>query len=81
MLFGKNKRKIEISLGKTPKNKSNTPGDDNILHPDSAKLVEETSKRILKYVVTATVAAYATMKLADTLSQIAVKRTKSADNE
>jgi len=47
----------------------------------SARLVTELAKDFTKYAAGAIVGAIVIYKAADTLSQIVVKKTKSADNE
>lgn len=73
---------IKVSLDNTKnKSKDSTPGDDKILHPDTVKLIAERSKEVVKFVAITVVGAYAMFKAIDTLSEIAIKKTKSADNE
>ncbi len=81
-MFGKPKkqRAIRISLDKDDNNGKTTPGEDKILRPETVQLVAEKSKEVAKYVALTAVAAYAAVKTIDTLSKIAVKKTKSADN-
>lgn len=80
-MLGRNnkKRVVQISLGKTDDKKS-TPDEDKYLRPETVKLIAERSKEVAKYVALTAVGAYAAVKTIDTLSQIAVKKTKSADN-
>ena len=81
-MFGKPKkqRAIRISLDKDDNNGKTTPGEDKFLRPETVQLVAEKSKDVAKYVALTAVAAYAAVKTIDTLSKIAVKKTKSADN-
>jgi hypothetical protein len=58
-----------------------TPPKDHIPHPDKVKLITEKTKEVVKYVALAAVGTYAAVKTIDTLSQIAVKKTKSADEK
>lgn len=75
-------REFRIRAVKTKKNAEEpTPGEDKILHPDSVKLIIEQGKKSMKYAALTVVGVYAAFKTIDTLSQIAVKKTKSADNE
>jgi hypothetical protein len=80
-MFGKNKKRaVQVSIVKTDKN--DTASDESkILHPETVKLLTEQGKQIVKYVALVAVGAYATAKTIDTLSQIAIKKTKSADEE
>ena len=81
-MFGKkNKRAVQVTFVKTDKNENSTPGEDKVIHPDTVKLIAERSMEVVKYVAITMVGVYATVKTIDTLSQIAVKKTKSADNE
>jgi hypothetical protein len=80
-VFRRNKLAAQVTLVKTPKAKDSTPGEDKILHPETAKLITERSKEVVKYVALTVVGVYIAIKAADTLSQIAVKKTKSADND
>jgi hypothetical protein len=76
-------------LGRTPKvqvtfpkkdDKKATPDEDKFLRPETVKLIAERSKDVAKYIALTAVGAYAAFKTIDTLSQIAIKKTKSADN-
>lgn len=79
-MFGtKTKRSINVSFAKTPQ--TDAPGEDKFLHPDTVKLIAERSKEAVKIIALTAVGVYAAVKTIDTLSQIAVKKTKSADNE
>lgn len=80
MFRPKKQRAIRISLDKTDINGKIAPGEDKVLRPETVQLVAEKSKEVAKYVALTAVAAYAAVKTIDTLSQIAVKKTKSADN-
>ena len=76
----KNRRAIQVQFVKTnDKDATTAPGEDKILHPETVELIAERSKTVVKYVAIAAVAVYATVTLVDTLSQIAVKKTRSAD--
>lgn len=77
-----NNREFRIRTVKTPKkNEDPTSGEDKIIHPETVKLIVERGKEAVKYVALTAVGVYATIKVVDTLSQIAVKKTKSADNK
>lgn len=73
-------RSLRISVVKDDKAKT-APGEDKELRPETVQLVTEKSKEVAKYVAFTVVAAYAAFKTIDTLSKIAVKKTKSADNK
>lgn len=75
----KTKRGVQVSLVELQDNGS-SPTETRKLHPDSVKLIAERSKDVVKVVALAVVGTYAAVKTIDTLSQIAVKKTKSADN-
>jgi hypothetical protein len=80
-VFGKPKaqRSIRISVAKDNDKGKAVTGEDNVLRPQTVNLVAEKSKEVAKYVAVTAVAAYAAVKFIDTLSKIAVKKTKSAD--
>lgn len=79
-MFGKkNKRAVQVSFVRTD-DKNTSPEEDQILRPETVKLIAERTKEVAKYVALTAVGAYAAIKTIDTLSQIAVKKTKSADN-
>lgn len=76
------KHAITVSMSKKPSNgKDASPDDGKIIHPDTVKLIAERSKEVVKFIAITAVGAYAAIKAIDTLSEIAVKKTKSADNE
>lgn len=81
MLF--RKRAIQVSVVKAASKK--TEGSDSAaataIGESSARLVTELAKDFAKYAAGAIIGAIVVYKAADTLSQIAVKKTKSADNE
>lgn len=81
MLRKKTKRSLQVSIVKTPDNETDDPAKDKILHTETAKLITERSKELVKYVALTVVAAYVVAVAADTARQIAVKKTKSADKE
>lgn len=81
-MLGKNKkpkRAVQVSFVKT--DQDSTPDEDKFLRPETVKLIAERSKDVAKYLALTAVGAYAAFKTIDTLSQIAIKKTKSADNE
>lgn len=81
-MLGKNKKRaIRITLDKTDDQKNTTPGEDKFLRPETVQLIAERTKEVAKYVALTAVGVYATVKTIDTLSQIALKKTKSADKE
>jgi len=77
------RRAIQVSVVKTDPKK--TDGSDptmaSAIGESSARLVNELAKDFVKYAAGAVLGAVVVYKFADTLSQIAVKKTKSADNE
>lgn len=80
-MFGSRKqRELRIRIGKTDDNENTNSGEDKILRPETVQLISEKSKEVAKYVALTAVSAYAAVKVIDTLSKIAVKKTKSADN-
>lgn len=74
------KRAFQIKLvDPDAPNNSTTPAD--ILTPDSIQLIEDAGTRLMRNLGIAVVAVVGAIKLFDTLGEIAVKKTKSADNE
>lgn len=73
------KRAVQVSFVKTD-DKHTTSDEDKVIRPETVKLIAERSKDVAKYVALTAVGAYAAFKTIDTLSQIALKKTKSADN-
>lgn len=81
-MFGNpKKRSLRISLDKDDNKGKTTPGENKTLRPETVQLITERTKDVAKYVALTAVGAYAAVKFIDTLSQIAIKKTKSADNE
>lgn len=74
-------REARIRFVKSENNGNSSHGKDKVLHPETVKLITERSKEVVKYVALSAVGVYAAFKTIDTLSQIAVKKTKSADHE
>lgn len=78
------RRAIQVSVVKTSPKKgedSETPTMASAIGESSARLVNELAKDFVKYAAGAVVGVIVIAKAADTLSQIAVKKTKSADND
>lgn len=77
------KRVIQVSVVKTSpkKTEDSDPTMTSAIGESSARLVNELAKDFVKYASGAVVGAVVVYKFVDTLSQIAVKKTKSADNE
>lgn len=77
-----NRFAIQTRLVKNPKkNQDSDPTMADAIGESSARLVNELAKDFVKYAAGAVAGAVVLYKVADTLSQIAVKKTKSADNE
>lgn len=77
-----NRFAIQTRFVKTPKKTEDSdPTMVSAIGESSARLVNELAKDFVKYAAGAVVGAVILYKAADTLSQIAVKKTKSADNE
>lgn len=82
-MFGK-KKAVQLTIVDKPKNAKTddtAPAESHILHPDTVKAIAENGKTFVKHVALAAIGVYAAVKAIDTVSQIAVKKTKSADNE
>lgn len=81
MPFLKN-RELRIKVGKTSDNKTSTTETvEEILSPETILRLEEAGKRLMSYTAATVVAAIVLVKTADTLSRIAIKKTKSADQD
>lgn len=76
-------REFRIRVAKTDEgvNEETTPTLEQVLNPDSVQLIEETGNRFVKNLAITVVAVVAAVKIIDTLSEIAVKKTKSADEK
>lgn len=76
------KRAIQVSVVKTSpkKTEDSEPTMESAIGESSARLVNELAKDFIKYATGAVLGAVVVYRFADTLSQIAVKKTKSADN-
>ena len=77
------KRAIQVSVVKASPKKTEDSANPaaTAIGESSARLVTELAKDFVKYAAGAVVGAVILYKAADTLSQIAVKKTKSADND
>ena len=62
-------------------NEDSAPSVQQIINPESTKLVEDAAKRFVKNIAITVGVVILACKAADTLSQIVVKKTKSADND
>lgn len=74
-------RELRIKMSKAPRNEDDNPITEEIINPESAKLIEETGRKLIKHFAVTVVTVVVVIKAIDTLSEIAVKKTKSADNE
>lgn len=76
------KRAIQVRVVKTNPNTEN-PTDPmaSAIGESSARLVNELAKDFVKYAAGAVVGGIVVYKFVDTLSRIALKKTKSADND
>jgi hypothetical protein len=73
---------IQTSLVRNPKKTDNSdPTMADSIGESSARLVNELAKDFVKYAAGAVLGAVVLYKAADTVSQIVIKKTKSADNE
>jgi 3D (Asp-Asp-Asp) domain-containing protein len=82
MLFGRNKdRAIQVKMVKTPKDGDSSTNSHITVDPETVKLIAERSKEVLKVGAAVVIGIYAAIKAIDTASQIAVKKTRSADND
>lgn len=77
-----NRFAIQTRLVKNPKKTEDSdPTMADAIGESSARLVNELAKDFVKYTAGAVAGAVVLYKVVDTLSQIAVKKTKSADND
>jgi hypothetical protein len=73
---------IQTRLVRTPKKTDNSdPTMADSIGESSARLVNELAKDFVKYAAGAVLGAVVLYKAADTVSQIVIKKTKSADND
>lgn len=77
------RRAIKVSVVKEPKKTTSesTPTMEMHIAESTANVINGLAKDLAKYTALAVVGAVVAIKAADTLSQIAVKKTKSADKE
>jgi hypothetical protein len=73
-------REIRIKMSKTPKHNDNVPTMEERIGEASADIVNDVAKDILKRAAIAVGAIVVVIKVVDILGEIAVKKTKSADN-
>lgn len=76
--FNRKKRAVQVSFVKTDKDAA--PSEGNAIQPETVALISERAKEVAKFVAITGVAAYAAVVTIRTLSEIALKKTKSADN-
>lgn len=78
------KKAVQITFVDKPKNQKATDTiteETHILHPETVKAIAEHGKTVVKHIAIAAIGVYAAVKAIDTVSQIAVKKTKSADQD
>jgi hypothetical protein len=71
--------RIRFANSKDDKDARTTKPVDEFVSPEALKNIEETAKRVVKNVALTVGAAVLAYKVVDTLSQIAVKKTRSGD--
>jgi len=74
-------REIRIRTVNAKKADNETAPATDSLNPETIKLFEQSGIRIITRVAVTVVAAVLAIKIVDTLGDIAIKKTKSADNE
>lgn len=73
---------VQVSVVDRPKDGGGPPKiEENLLDEKTVKLIAERSKEFVKYTALTLVGAYAVIKTIDTVSQIALKKTRSADQD
>jgi hypothetical protein len=78
-MFLKN-REFRIKVVKTPKNEEDSTEMDETMHVDPEQ-IEEISRRIVRHIAVAITGVILVWKVADTLSEIAINKSKSKDEE
>lgn len=77
-----NNREFRIRVAKTDKDNTDTTTPvEQVINPETVQLIEEAGTRFVKKIALTVVAVFAAVTVIDTLSEIAVKKTKSADSE
>jgi hypothetical protein len=74
-------REARVRFVKTSRREDDNVEVEDVVNPENIKLIEEATNRIVKRVAITAVGVFAAIKVIDTLSEIAVKKTKSADKE
>lgn len=75
-------REARIRFVKDKKNAESSPSsEDRILHPNAVKLIAERSREVVKFTAITVIGAYAAIKTIDTVSQVIIKKTRSADQD
>jgi hypothetical protein len=73
---------IQTKLVRAPKKTDDSDSTmDDAIGESSARLVNELAKDFVKYAAGAVIGAVVLYKAADTVSQIVIKKTKSADTD
>lgn len=81
-MFGNpKKRALKISLDREDNSKGSTSNDEPFIRPETVKLAAEKTKEIAKFVAITAVGAYAVVKTIETISEVVLKKTKSADKK
>jgi hypothetical protein len=81
-VIGKNKKRaLKITLDHEDKSKGSTAQDEPFIRPETVKLAAEKTKEIAKFVAITAVGAYAAIKTIETISEVVLKKTKSADKK
>lgn len=75
-----NNREIRIKVAKTPQNENEAPEMEERIYVDPEKIAK-IAKDLVKHTAIAVGAVLVASKVLDTLSEIAIKKTKSADNK
>jgi hypothetical protein len=76
------KKAVQVTFVDQPrKAESSTPEKTTSISPETVTLITERAKEVAKFVGLVVIGTYAAIVAIDTVSQIAIKKTKSADNE
>lgn len=72
---------FQVKMVKDADASNDSPTITEALNEETVQLIESAGQRLMKNLGITVVAVVAAIKIIDTLSQIAIKKTKSADNE
>ncbi len=77
----KKERSVKLTFLKPEKIADGETITEEVFNSDNIKIAEEAFKRAVQFTATVVAVTVISIKVVDTLSQIAIKKTKSADSE